>query len=296
MATSPPFAGSPPGTGTPISRKRPSLPAQMSSSKRRKPSTAGPSHLRQTSFPPEELPRDARSPSADSAAVGTSSVISGVGGKRGRRGKSGSVIGTGSRVNGTSRAVSASAVDGIGPEDEVDDEDDDGDVQDNLQGDEADAEEREKEAEALRILTASFDPARAHVYANFLHVGRTILPRIRKLANHTLSQSVPSSVVLTISSYTKVFLGELIDTARRVQTEWQAADDKFPDGTPIPNDATLKERTKPEWRGPLTPDHLREALRRIKKDRVGGAGGFMGVSLSGKERTAAKMGGRRLFR
>lgn len=151
MATSPPYAGSPPGSGTPISRKRPQLSTQLTASKRRKPSTAGPSHLRQTSFPPEELPRDARSPSVDSAAVATPSVLSGVGAaKRGRRAKSGSVIAGGSRANGTSRAVSGSAVDGGGLEDELDDEEDEGDAQDNLQGEEGDAEELEKEAEALR--------------------------------------------------------------------------------------------------------------------------------------------------
>jgi len=145
-------------------------------------------------------------------------------------------------------------------------------------------------------LKASFNPHQAYVYDAFIHVGRTLIPRIRKLANHTLSQSVPQGVVSAIGSYLKVFLGEVIEEARRVQIEWQAVEEKFPDGTKIPEDATLKDRIKPEWRGPLTPDHLREALRRIKKDRIGGAGGFQGVSLMGKERTAPKMGGRKLFR
>jgi transcription initiation factor TFIID subunit 11 len=147
MATSPPYAGSPPGSGTPISRKRPSLSTQITASKRRKPSTAGPSHLRQTSFPPEEYPRDARSPSADSAAIG--SVISGVG-KRSKGAKNGSLIATGSRVNGASRAVSGSLIEGGGAEDDVDDEDDEGGGEGNLQGEEGDEEEREKEANALR--------------------------------------------------------------------------------------------------------------------------------------------------
>ncbi|RMY78309.1 hypothetical protein D0863_00787 [Hortaea werneckii] len=49
-------------------------------------------------------------------------------------------------------------------------------------------------------------------------------------------------------------------------------------------------------RGPLLPDHLREALRRYKKKRAGGAVGFTGMSLEGRENTAAKTGGRRLFR
>ena len=49
-------------------------------------------------------------------------------------------------------------------------------------------------------------------------------------------------------------------------------------------------------RGPLLPDHLREALRRYKKGARGGGAGFTGYSLEGKTGTAARMGGRRLFR
>lgn len=49
-------------------------------------------------------------------------------------------------------------------------------------------------------------------------------------------------------------------------------------------------------RGPLTPDHLREALRRYKKSRYGGTVGFTGLSLEGKDVAAARVGGKRLFR
>jgi transcription initiation factor TFIID subunit 11 len=49
-------------------------------------------------------------------------------------------------------------------------------------------------------------------------------------------------------------------------------------------------------RGPLLPDHLREALRRYKKARKGGTVGFTGMSLEGREVAASRMGGRRLFR
>ncbi len=49
-------------------------------------------------------------------------------------------------------------------------------------------------------------------------------------------------------------------------------------------------------RGPLLPDHLREALRRYKKSRKGGTVGFTGLSLEGREMAAPRTGGRRLFR
>ncbi|EMC93845.1 hypothetical protein BAUCODRAFT_36305 [Baudoinia panamericana UAMH 10762] len=48
--------------------------------------------------------------------------------------------------------------------------------------------------------------------------------------------------------------------------------------------------------GPLLPDHLREALRRYRKRHAGGSVGFTGLSLEGRENTAPRMGGRRLFR
>jgi transcription initiation factor TFIID subunit 11 len=49
-------------------------------------------------------------------------------------------------------------------------------------------------------------------------------------------------------------------------------------------------------RGPLLPDHLREALRRYRRARKGGTVGFTGMSLEGREVAASRMGGRRLFR
>ncbi|EME42946.1 hypothetical protein DOTSEDRAFT_35311 [Dothistroma septosporum NZE10] len=49
-------------------------------------------------------------------------------------------------------------------------------------------------------------------------------------------------------------------------------------------------------RGPLLPDHLREALRRYKKSRAGGSVGFTAISLDRPEVAAPRLGGRRLFR
>lgn len=150
MATSPPYAASPTGSNTPISRKRPSLSTQLSS-KRRKPSSAGPSGLRQTSFPPEGQPprRGSRSPSVDSTLAGTPSLISGVGaGGRKRKSKGGkddgSLLGSGrgSRANG---AGAGSAV----VDEDGEDEEDDGDMQANLQGEESNEAEQQHQARAL---------------------------------------------------------------------------------------------------------------------------------------------------
>ena len=202
---------------------------------------------------------------------------------------------------------------------------------------------------------------------------------VRKITNQTLSQSVPPSVITTINGYTKLFIGDLIDRARGIQTEWMVADalakeaeearkkaqeavkregqatratqgtegsgqqqhgqqetpnghvanagaepgTAAPDGfagTSAPTSsatvdpthpsqqstttlhppgslhARLAELTQERDKGPLTPDMLREALRRYKRVREGGGTGFVGLSLEGRERAAVRMGGRRLFR
>ncbi|EME82378.1 uncharacterized protein MYCFIDRAFT_211609 [Pseudocercospora fijiensis CIRAD86] len=54
-------------------------------------------------------------------------------------------------------------------------------------------------------------------------------------------------------------------------------------------------------RGPLLPDHLREALRRYKKSRAGGNVGFTGISMfgvDGRDIAAPRIGGggKRMFR
>lgn len=99
-----------------------------------------------------------------------------------------------------------------------------------------------------------------------------------------------------MNGYTKIFIGELIEKARQVQLEWLASADTFPDGTPVPPDTPLEDRIAQRHRGPLTPDHLREALRRHKRSAAGGGAGLTGHSLMGRETAKARVGGRRIFR
>ncbi|KAF1985328.1 hypothetical protein K402DRAFT_455287 [Aulographum hederae CBS 113979] len=49
-------------------------------------------------------------------------------------------------------------------------------------------------------------------------------------------------------------------------------------------------------RGALLPEHLQEAVRRYKRDRVGQGTGYMGLSTEGKERASVRTSGRKLFR
>lgn len=130
---------------------------------------------------------------------------------------------------------------------------------------------------------------------------------------------MPDNVVLTVRTATKLFIGDLIEAARRVQGEWiEKMDEKqvedgllTPETTPgkEPHPATdggdaeenEDERIrKLHRRGPLRPDHLREALRRYKLAQEGGCVGLHDPwhqqQQSGVERFAPRVQGRRLFK
>ncbi|KAF2235888.1 TAFII28-domain-containing protein, partial [Viridothelium virens] len=96
-----------------------------------------------------------------------------------------------------------------------------------------------QEREHMDMLLSSFSPDQTSRYEAVRRV-RLKKETVRRITNQTLSQSVPASVVTTINSFTKVFICELIERARDPVQEMD--------------------------RGPLTPDHFREALRRYKKD------------------------------
>ncbi|OAK99532.1 TAFII28-domain-containing protein [Phaeosphaeriaceae sp. SRC1lsM3a] len=80
--------------------------------------------------------------------------------------------------------------------------------------------------------------------------------------------------------------GIYLNQVDRAETLWKE----------IEEDENLQERLRQSNKGPLTPAHLREALRRYKRDRDGGGAGFAGMSLEGVERSLARTGGKRLFR
>lgn len=155
---------------------------------------------------------------------------------------------------------------------------------------------------------------------------------LRRIVNHALSQSVPASVVTTINGFTKVFAGEIIEKARTVQAEWALAHDQAalaaieaeqaatttttatatPGGIkqepvergPMSTPAGKKDVKLPPnpHRGQLLPSHLREALRRYKRDGEGGGVGFSGLSMGNLgvrgsvTWSAGSVGGRRIFR
>ena len=90
------------------------------------------------------------------------------------------------------------------------------------------------------------------------------------------------------------------ETLPRVNGEFEEDTSFGADG--FPNETTQsvssQPRRKSQQLGPLTPDHIREALRRYKRNGEGGGSGFAGLSLElGLPGAAvARLGGKRLFR
>ena len=87
-----------------------------------------------------------------------------------------------------------------------------------------------------------------------------------QVVNATVSQSVPQMVATAVKAVAKLFAGEIIEGARNVQAEWILAGEKQSDEpTPPPSTDEAENDEEPDLRrGPLRPDHLREAWRRYK--------------------------------
>lgn len=99
----------------------------------------------------------------------------------------------------------------------------------------------------------------------------------------------------------KIFAGEMIEGARKVQTQWlESSGEDQTTGLPSPPAEGAQSKPKETRRGPLQPEHLQEALRRQKIAREGGSTGQLGLwqhqMSSGVERFGTKLGGKRLFK
>lgn len=344
--------------------------------------------LRQTSFPDVETrPRagtsivggagSSKNDLGDGASVTGSFTGSLAGSQWGKKRKTKKDRdGTASVKGGGDGAKSTKGGAGSVVEDQEDDgepaNDDDDDIEDDvdlLAKDEDAASDSEAEKKNLAILLDALTPEQSSRY-DFFKRAKLNKPMVRKIVNQTLSQSVPPNVITTISGYTKVFVGELIERARTVQEEWAEVEDrnaieeikrerskkrekessKTPDtidqemadseeiaaengeretqktsadeppeeGTTAAQpetsqtgehaDESADEESIPQHalppnphRGPLLPQHIREALRRYKHDNEGGGVGFSGLSMGslgvkGSYVWGQGGGGRRLFR
>jgi len=222
------------------------------------------------------------------------------------------------------------------PEEAVEEDEDEGDGDDMLEGGAQDEEDHMKAEESIRILLEKLDTDQTDRYTIFrrIKLRREIVRKItnqtlsqsvpqpviiaingftkvfigelidRALTvrdewaasrTHLPNPNIPPSILATSFQKPSKYKSDAVAS----QEDIKAAGLSIPP-TPlweeIGKDTALKDRLKDMDKGPLTPDHLREAMRRYKRDREGGGAGVAGLSLEGPERTAARMGGRRLFR
>ncbi|WBW71817.1 transcription factor TFIID complex subunit Taf11 [Schizosaccharomyces osmophilus] len=103
------------------------------------------------------------------------------------------------------------------------------------------ADDDTNEKVRTRYLLDSFDEEQMQRYEVFrrANLNKT---NVKKLANQILNQSVTPNVAIVISGFSKVFVGEMIELARRIQDHWGDT-------------------------GPLSPDHLREAYRLSRQNQ-----------------------------
>ncbi|KAI8321712.1 TAFII28-like protein, partial [Martensiomyces pterosporus] len=64
---------------------------------------------------------------------------------------------------------------------------------------------------------------------------------VKKLVSNVLNQQISSTLTFVVAGFSKVFVGQIVESAVQIQAEW--GDE-----------------------GPLKPEHLREAYRLYKKE------------------------------
>ncbi|KAK4130378.1 transcription initiation factor TFIID-like protein [Trichocladium antarcticum] len=287
--------------------------------------------LRQTSFPPDDsgMLFGARSPSVDVDAM---SLVSGsqvsaaapLKKKRGRKSKADKAREqTPSAVGGRAPTATSGASDGPGrgaksvaggAGGDEGDGDEEGPTEVAVTADVRTQEQKEEEHRARGMLISAFSEPQFHRYENW-RAANLSKASVRRLVNSTISQSVAENVVIGMRAVSKVFIGDIIETARRVQSEWIATTGEKQTDLPTPPtlveaspsangeiDATGKDKEAEgeDRRGPMRPEHLREALRRYRKSQEGGGVGMQLIwhqqQQNGVERFPTRTGGRRIFR
>lgn len=120
--------------------------------------------------------------------------------------------------------------------------------------------------------------------------------------NSVTSQSVAANIPQAMQVVCKLFLGDMVEEARRAQQEEIQAGVKqtdLPEGKE--NEEGISEASKHRRHAPLRPEHMAEAYRRWKRSgATGGSGGnnmaWHQQTRNGQERFAPRTGGRRVFR
>ena len=80
----------------------------------------------------------------------------------------------------------------------------------------------------LRLLLESFDEEQMSRYEIYRRVGLN-RNNVKKLVNSILGQSVPSNIALVVAGASKVFIGDLVESARRIQARQGEEGSLMPD-------------------------------------------------------------------
>ncbi|PQE16397.1 transcription initiation factor TFIID subunit 11 protein [Rutstroemia sp. NJR-2017a BVV2] len=288
-------------------------PSEAPSSKRRKASmisvnsTTSAHPLRQTSFPPESAvftPNYERSPSVDTMSLVSGSVAGPGRKKRARKSKTGKGIDEES-ATGSNKQDGPLAKKRRTSNASADEEEDDGVDQTITHMASGTKEEKQREMEKRAVLVKHMDDQQFRRY-EAVRSAKLADATVRRIVNQTLSQSVPATVILAIRSVAKQYIGEVIEGARKVQTQWIEAGEPN-SGLPSPpaEDTTMEggddvKEARELRRAPLQADHLREALRRSRDATEGGMAGQLNLwqlqQHNGVERFATRVRGKRLFK
>ncbi|KAG9229834.1 hypothetical protein BJ875DRAFT_176488 [Amylocarpus encephaloides] len=291
----------------PPKRKQSDIPT--SAPKRRKASmlsttSAGSLHpLRQTSFPPENSGQPQRYSRSPSAETMVSSSVSGLGKtkkRKARKSKGGAKDDASVADNKSSNSVPSGNNKRRASNAGLDEEEEGDEIQVVNVMNRTTEEETKRDMQRQALLARNLDSvqmARYEIYRGVKFQDSVI----KRLVNQTLSQSAPSGVIQSFRYVLKIFVGDLVESARKVQTQWlERTREDQTTGLPSPPSED-KEQTQMETRrGPLLPDHLREAMRRLKLTREGGLVGLLGVWHSqhggGMERFGSRVQGKRLLK
>ncbi|KAI9033984.1 hTAFII28-like protein conserved region-domain-containing protein [Phycomyces nitens] len=100
----------------------------------------------------------------------------------------------------------------------------------------------EKAKEDMKVLLENFTGDQLHRYEGYR---RSALNRtnVKRLVSQVLNQQCSQTMAFVVAGFSKVYVGEIIEKAREVMEEWGHS-------------------------GAIRPEHLREAHRRYKKERV----------------------------
>ncbi|KAH6611513.1 hypothetical protein Trco_001533 [Trichoderma cornu-damae] len=285
---SPPYATSPSAMSpphpspmqVPAKKRASTMDMNMPPGKRRKSSVISqpPIHpLRQTSFPPEADSPHARSPSVDATSHVSGSVVSATTNgaarrRRSRKARGGKGDDSAEKTPSLVGGKAPTAASGQGGDKELEDDEDDDKAEMALEDAVARTQEQKQEEIRLRaMLVEAFDPLQYDRY-EFWRAAKLSDAVVKRVVNATVSQSVPQMVATAVKAVAKLFAGEIIEGARNVQAEWIASGEKQSDAPmptptpppPPPTDEAENDEEADVRRGPLRPDHLREAWRRYK--------------------------------